>query len=179
MSPIKPMRPMGSPCTRRSALLPLGHAALLAAATPLFVAGCTSLPGVQAPRVQVVGVERLRAEGAELRLALKLRLQNPNVFALDFEGLWLELDVNGRPLATGLSSEKGSVPAFGEFVLTVPVTVSMSAAMRQVLGLLQPEAVRELPYVLRGRISGGPVAALRYVGGGISFVAEGSLKLPS
>ena len=170
---------MSRPCNRRAALAPLGRAAWLAAATPWLLAGCSSLPGLQPPRVQVAGVERLRAEGAELRLALKLRVQNPNIYALDFEGLWLELDVNGRPLATGLSNEKGSVPAYGELVLTVPVTVSITAAARQVFGLLQPESPRELPYVLRGRLSGGPVAAMRYLGGGISFVAEGSLKLPS
>jgi hypothetical protein len=128
--------------------------------------------------VSVVGVERLRGEGLELRLALKLRVQNVGSVPLTFDGLALDLDVNGRRLASGVLSEAGTVPRYGEQVLTVPVTVSATAAVRQMLGLLDGSAPRELPYVLRGRLSGGPVAGMSLLGAGISFTAEGSLQLP-
>lgn len=172
-------RPGGPHGARRQALRPLAAGLLVAAvAAPLLLAGCASLPGMEPPRVSVVGVERLRGEGLELRLALKLRVQNVGSVPLTFDGLALDLDVNGRRLASGVLSEAGTVPRYGEQVLTVPVTVSATAAVRQMLGLLDGSAPRELPYVLRGRLSGGPVAGMSLLGAGISFTAEGSLQLP-
>lgn len=167
------------PASRRLALQSLaatGIAGTLGVAW--LLGGCTSLPGMEPPRVHVVGVERLRAEGLELRLALKLRVQNMGSMALAFDGLAVDLDVNGRHLASGVLAEAGTVPRYGEVLLTVPVTVSATAAVRQMLGLMDGSLPRELPYVLRGRISGGPVAAMSMAGAGVSFTAEGSLKLP-
>lgn len=133
---------------------------------------------MEPPRVSVVGVERLRGEGLELRLALKLRVLNMGSMPLTFEGLALDLEVNGRRLASGVLSEGGTVPRYGELLVTVPVSVSATAAVRQMLGLLDGSAPPDLPYVLRGRLSGGPMAGLAALGAGVSFTAEGSLKLP-
>jgi hypothetical protein len=168
---------------RRQALRPLGAGLLAglcaaAAGSSLLLGGCASLPGMEPPRVHIVGVERLRGEGLELRLALKLRVQNMGSMPLTFDGLALDLDVNGRRLASGVLSEGGTVPRYGELVVTVPVTVSATAAVRQMLGLVDGSAQGELPYVLRGRLSGGPVAGMSVVGAGVSFTSEGSLKLP-
>jgi LEA14-like dessication related protein len=170
----------GEPGRARRRALRLMAAGLLAGsvAVPLLLGGCASLPGMEPPRVSVVGVERLRGEGLELRLAIKLRIQNMGTMALTFDGLAIDLDVNGRRLATGVTSEPGTVPRYGELVVTVPVTVSATAAVRQMLGLLDGSAPRELPYVLRGRLSGGPVAGMSVLGGSVSFSAEGSLQLP-
>jgi LEA14-like dessication related protein len=164
---------------RRQALRPFAAGVLaVVAAAPLMLGGCASMPGVEPPRVSVVGVERLRGEGLELRLALKLRVQNMGSMSLTFDGMAIDLDVNGRRLASGVTSEPGTVPRFGELVVTVPVTVSATAAVRQMLGLLEGSTPRELPYVLRGRLSGGAVAGMSVLGGSVSFRAEGSLQLP-
>ena len=164
---------------RRHALRLLAPTCLAGALGSLaLLAGCTSLPGMEPPRVHVVGVERLRGEALELRLALRLRVQNMASMPLTFDGLSVELDVNGRRLASGVLAEGGTVPRYGELVVTVPVTVSATAAVRQMLGLMNGPTPAELPYVLRGRISGGPVAGLSVVGAGLSFTSEGSLKLP-
>jgi LEA14-like dessication related protein len=141
------------------------------AAAPLFVAGCATLQGQEALRVNVVGLEKLEGEGFELRFAVKLRVQNPNTSGVDFDGIALDLDVNGRALANGVSSARGSIPRFGETVVTVPVSVSAIAAVRQMLGLIDGNAKGELPYKLRGRLGGG-------VFGSQSFSSEGTLKLP-
>ena len=175
------MRPSDTPPSttgRRQALRPMAAALLAAAVAAPLLAGCSSLPGLEPPRVHVVGVERLRGEGLEWRLALKLRVQNMGSIPLTFEGLALDLDVNGRPLASGVLAEGGTVPRFGELLVTVPVTVSATAAVRQMLGLMDGSTPRELPYVLRGRLAGGPVAAMAALGAGVSFTSEGSLKLP-
>ena len=84
-----------------------------------LAAGCAGLPGRDPLRVAVVGIDALDGQGLELRLAIKLRVQNPNDSAVEFDGAALELEVNGKPLATGVSDQRGSVPRYGEAVLTV------------------------------------------------------------
>lgn len=168
---------------RRDALRAFSSASLVVAATAAaLLTGCASVPGIEPPRVAVVGVERLPGEGMELRLALRLRVQNVSAVALRFDGLALDLDVNGLRLASGVLAESGTVPRYGETLLTVPVSISATAAARQLLMLMQGSAegspARELPYALRGRLSGGPLPGMSWVGSGVTFTAQGSLKLP-
>jgi LEA14-like dessication related protein len=146
--------------------------ALSLAAAPLLVtAGCAGLPGFEPLRVNVVGMDKLAGEGFELRFALKLRVQNPNSMAVDYDGLSLKLDLNGRALASGVSADRGTVPRFGEALITVPISVSAVAAVRQMLGLADGTVRGEMPYVVRGRLGGGVL-------GGVTFSTEGTLKLP-
>ncbi|MBC8649068.1 water stress/hypersensitive response domain-containing protein [Pseudomonas sp. MTM4] len=120
--------------------------------------------------VQVAGIQPLTGEGLELRMAVKLRVQNPNDMALEYNGVALDLEINGRRLASGVSDERGSVPRFGETVLTVPVTISAFSAARQALGLAEDIGMEEVPYVLRGKLAGGLFGTQR-------FVEKGTLDL--
>ena len=142
----------------------------LVAIVALLLSGCASWVA-QPPQVQVVSLERLAAEGFELRFTLKLRVQNPNSAAIQWEGLALDLDVNGRPLATGVSAASGQVAGFGEAIISLPVSVNAVVAVRQMLGLLDGSPRGELPYVIRGRLGGGALGAT-------AFTSEGVLKLP-
>jgi LEA14-like dessication related protein len=146
-------------------------AAALAAGLATAMAGCALMPGQEPPRVNVVGLERLEAEGFELRFVLKLRIQNLNARALPYDGLWIELDVNGRQLASGVSDAKGEVPRYGEAVISLPVSVHAVAAVRQLLGLSDGTPRGELPYAVRGRLGGAMM-------GGVRFNSEGVLRLP-
>lgn len=164
---------------RRRALAAAGRAGLgIAAITAAAgLGGCAALPGsARPPQVHVVGVERVPGESLEQRLSLRLRIQNPNAEPLDFNGLSLTLDVNNRPLAVGVSAEFGSVPRYGEALITVPVTVSASSSDRQMLGLVDGLPRGELPYLLRGRFAGGRMA--RWFGFEPTFATEGALRLP-
>src|SRR5207244_12173889 len=99
-----------------------------------------------------------------------LRVQNPNDAALDFDGISIELEVRGSPFATGVSDERRSVPRFGEIVISVPVSVSALAVVRQAIGL----ATSERPivdYTLHGRLAG-----TRF--GGLRFESKGEIDVP-
>jgi LEA14-like dessication related protein len=151
-------------CRRLAAL---ACALLLAAA----LGGCASLTQRDPVRVHLAGVEPLAGQGLELRFLVKLLVQNPNETPIDYDGVALDLEVNRKLLASGVSDQKGSVPRFGEAVLGVPVTISAFAAVRQALGLAEGQSLENMPYVLSGKLAGGPFGVLR-------FADEGTLSLP-
>ena len=127
------------------------------------VAGCASFAGHDPVRVQLAGLQPLPGEGLEWRMLLKLRVQNPNDVAIDYDGAAVELQLRGQAVASGVSDERGSVPRFGETVLTVPVTISAFSAARQALGLAENIGMDEVPYVLRGKLAGGLFGTQRFV----------------
>ncbi len=136
-----------------------------------LLAGCSALGGREPPNLHVVGLEPLPGEGLEMRFALKLRVQNPNTTPLSYDGIALELRVNDRPLASGVSAQRGSVPRFGEVLLEVPVSVSAFAVARQALGLARDARLESVPYVLRGRLAGAGLF------GGQRFSSTGLIDL--
>ncbi|WDD96187.1 LEA type 2 family protein [Burkholderia sp. FERM BP-3421] len=145
---------------------------LLALAMLLMLGGCAALSGRDPVRANVVGLEPLAGQGLEARFNVMLRLQNPNDSALDYDGVSLDLEVNGKAFATGVSDARGTVPRFGEAVIAVPVTVSAFAVARQAFGLADVAGAGKLPYVMRGRLGGGPF-------GGARFHDAGELSLPA
>jgi LEA14-like dessication related protein len=138
----------------------------------LSLSACALFPHRDPLNINVVGIEPLPSEGLEMRFAVKLRLQNPNETAIDYSGAALDLEVNGRTLATGVSDQSGSIPRFSERILSIPVSISAFSVLRQTLGLSQTQSLDNLPYVLKGKLAGGLFGTLR-------FVDRGTLDLPN
>lgn len=145
--------------------------ALALAAASMALTGCASLTGAEAVRVNVVGLEPLPGELMEARMALKLRVQNPGDVAVDYDGISVELDVRGNSFASGVSPEKGSIPRFGEVLISVPVSVSALAVLRQVAGMASGNGSNRIEYALRGRLAGSGF-------GGVRFSSNGEIELP-
>jgi LEA14-like dessication related protein len=137
----------------------------------LLLSGCAALQGPQPVDVIMVGVEPLRGEGLELRMRVKLRVQNPNDMAIDFNGVSLRLDVQGKPFATGVSSAAGSVPRFGEAIIEVPVSISVFRIARQAMGIAANEFRGKLAYEMSGQLAGPAFSSMR-------FTSKGELTLP-
>ena len=97
------------------------------------LSACSGLPfNAQAPRVSVADVE-IRSLGLlEQKLDLGLRVANPNDFDLRIEALDFELEVNGRPFATGLSRVSTLVPAASMSVLRVDAIIQSKNLIRQI-----------------------------------------------
>ena len=137
----------------------------------LSLSACALFPNRDPVNFNVVGIEPLQGQDMEVRFALKIRVQNPNETPIDYNGVALDLEVNGQPLASGVSDQSGSIPRFSETVLTVPVSVSAFSVLRQTLGLSQTQTLNNLPYVLRGKLAAGLFGTMR-------FVDSGKLRLP-
>lgn len=133
--------------------------------------GCASFGQRDPVSVQVVGIDPLPGEGLEGRFSLKLRVQNPNEQAIEYDGLSVELEVRGSRLASGVSDARGTVPRFGEKILALPVTVSIAAMIQQAIGLSAGQS-GNVAYVLRGKLGGTSFGAMR-------FETHGELQLPA
>jgi LEA14-like dessication related protein len=137
----------------------------------LLLGACATVPGRDALQVSVAGIESLPGEGMELRMLVKLRVQNPNDAPLDYDGVYLRLDVLDKTFATGVSSERGTVPRFGETVIGVPVTVSAMRMVTYALRMLDGKPIDKLHYKLEGKLSGAGFGSTR-------FESQGELALP-
>lgn len=150
--------------------------ASLRAVLTLFVAvimlgGCASLTR-DPVRVTVAGLEPIAGQDLEMRFNVKLRVQNPNDTPIEYNGIALDLELNGKPFASGVSDRAGAVPRFGEAVLDVPVSVSAFNAARQAWSFADAASAGEMPYALRGRLAGGVLGTVR-------FTDAGMLSLPA
>jgi len=138
----------------------------------LLLGGCASLQRSEPVQVMIAGVEPLQGEGLELRMLVKLRVQNPNDVPLDFNGVSIQMDVQGKRFATGVSDAVGSVPRFGEAIVAVPVSVPVISIVRQAIGIMTDGAPGKLVYEMTGRLAGpGP--------GSVYFESSGEFSLPA
>jgi LEA14-like dessication related protein len=148
---------------------------LLLAVASLLTA-CASLQQRDPLQVTVAGIEPMQGQGMELRMLVKLRVQNPNDAPIDYDGVSLKLDVQGKTFATGVSDESGSVPRFGESVIAVPVTTSAMRMVRQALGMMGDKGTGtgapKINYSLTGKLNGPTFGAVR-------FESKGDLELPT
>lgn len=147
------------------------RALLVTLAFLLALAGCASLQNKDPLQVTVAGIEPLQGQGFELRLNVKLRVQNPNDTPVEFNGVAVEMNVQGKTFATGVADLSGTVPRFGESVLTVPVTISAFRMARQAMGLMKGGSVNKIDYEMKGKLSSG-FSPTR-------FVTQGSFDLPA
>ena len=147
--------------------------ALLSFTAALMLSACATFPGSEPLQVTVAGIESLPGEGLEFRMMVKLRVQNPNDAPVEYDGVYVKVDVQGSTFATGVSDERGSVPRFGESVIAVPVTVSaLRVAARAIGFFLDGRSVDKINYNLTGKLD-GPVF------GSTRFDAQGEFTLPT
>src|SRR5574340_452588 len=152
--------------TSRSALL------VLFAFGALLFGGCASLQGREPIQVIMAGVEPLQGEGLELRMLVKLRIQNPNDLALDFNGVSVQMDVQGKRFATGVSDAVGSVPRFGETIVDVPVSIPVFRIASQAIGVMAKEYHGKLTYEMSGKLAGPALSS-------VHFKSSGEFTLPA
>jgi len=117
----------------------------------LCLAGCASLRPLQIvpPEISVINIVPMSATLFEQRLRVDLRVQNPNDFNLSLAGLDFQLAVNGSELARGLSNEAVIVPHLGDSLVSVVITTTALAWIRQ---LRTFAATQEMNYALTGHI---------------------------
>ncbi len=138
----------------------------------LGLSACALFQARDPLNISVIGIDPLPGQDLELRMAVKIRVQNPNETPVDFNGIALNLEVNDQPLAAGVSDQRGHIGRYDEAVIVVPVSITAFAFLRQAYGLSRVESLQGLPYVLRGKLASGPLGTVR-------FANKGKLDLPA
>ena len=144
-------------------------AAVIAIVTLLGAWGCATLRDPL--DVTVAGIEPLQGEGMEIRMLVKLRVQNPNDAEINYTGAAVNLDVQGKTFASGVSDTAGTVPRFGEAVVAVPVSISVLRMVRQVMGMADGKPMDKVQYEMSGKLQTGSLSA-------VHFSTSGVLELP-
>ena len=137
--------------SRRAAPRLRTRAAIGLAALALSLAGCASMAPREPIEVHVARITPLASTAFEHRLRVDLRLRNPNNRAYEIEGLRFVLDVNGRRLASGMSSAAATLPRLGEVVVPVTTSTSLVDLVNQVVAFGRLEQPR-FEYALRGKL---------------------------
>ena len=124
------------------------------AAALLLTGGCTSLAARDPLDVTVAGIEPMpeKGEGLELRLLVKLRVQNPNSTPFSYDGAYVKVEVQDKTFASGVSNAGGTIAGFSESVVEVPVTVSMFRMVRQVMGMKDGAPADQITYSMIGKL---------------------------
>jgi LEA14-like dessication related protein len=152
-----------NPMSRKSLVTLLVAALLLAS-------GCANMPQRDPVEVYVVGVEPLQGEGLELRMLIKVRVQNPNDTPIEYDGVAISMDVQGKTFASGVSDAAGTVPRFGEAVINVPVSVSAFRMARGAANIFNSNT-DSIEYALKGKLAGPLFKSVR-------FTSKGNVSLP-
>lgn len=143
----------------------------LLSALMLLTSGCASMTRRDPVEAYVVGIEPLQGAGLELRMLVKLRVQNPNDAPIDYNGVSVSMSVQGRRFASGVSDAAGSVPRFGESVIDVPVSISAFRLVGRAMEVLGSESTGKIQYELRGKLGGAAFNSVR-------FHSKGEMELP-
>lgn len=140
--------------------------------------GCATLSPRDPLNIDVAGIEPLPGEGLEMRMAVKIRVQNPNDDEVKFTGAALTLFLNESKLGTGVSGEGGTVPRFGETVISIPVSISAFSAAQQLFGIMGGTTTSDLTYRVTGKLQGDSFNSVKFSGEG-KFQIPGTEVLPA
>ena len=137
-------------------IVPRLLAVTVVALTLLSLQGCAIFQRSDPLQVTVAGIEPMegQGQGLELRLLVKLRVQNPNDAPIDYNGVAVEMIVQGKTFATGVSDASGTVPRFGESVIAVPVTASAFRMLGEAFTLFRSGSSGKITYEMTGKLNG-------------------------
>jgi len=106
-------------------------------------------------------------------MLVKLRVQNPNDSPVEYDGVFLKMEVLDKTFATGVSDQRGTIPRFGDAVVSVPMTVSTMRLALDALSLFASGGAlpEKITYRMEGKLN-GPLF------GSTSFQAAGEFAMP-
>lgn len=117
--------------------------------------GCAG-PGktLEPPRAQLAGIRVNALRMFEATFQVEVRLFNVNDVPLEIKAVDCELEVNGKPFATGVSKNAVQIPAYGSDIVSVELYSSFVEVLKGAMDMGKEERLR---YRLKGRVhlSGG------------------------
>ena len=123
---------------------------LTLAYTLAVMVACSTLPrDFETPKFSVANIAPKDMSVFEQRFDVQLRIQNPNNFDLDINGIRFDIDLNDKEFGNGMSGQKVNVPRFGSEVVTAEVITGLGSFLRQAQGM--SSGVTKVRYRLKGK----------------------------
>lgn len=105
----------------------------LALAGALALAGCAVPHGLdKPPQVTLVNLQPVQIRLLEQRYLVTIRIMNPNPVALPIDGLEYAISINEAAFAHGVSSQRVTVPAYGEKTIELGVSSTLARLFDQI-----------------------------------------------
>lgn len=148
---------------RGSACLALFAIALLGA--------CSTLPSkLEAPQVNLVGIQMMSTDMFAQKFRVRVKVENPNDLELPVKGLEYQILLMGDSFAEGNSMDRFVLPANGEAEFDMVVTTNFVSSLGRLISrvgggklenldyeisgdvLLEKGMVRKIPFAHRGQV---------------------------
>jgi LEA14-like dessication related protein len=128
------------------------HAPVLLALAAVFISGCAAMiRQPEPPQVTLTGISLTSVSLFEQSFRVKLRLQNPNNYALPLDGFQLDLKLNDQPFLTGTSTDSVTLPRLGSATVEMDAVSKLAGLLQQIMAVASGET-RRVHYSLTGKI---------------------------
>jgi LEA14-like dessication related protein len=107
---------------------------LLTAIAAMGLAACASPDYPEPPEVVLLSLVPTDVSLMEQKVAVSLRVRNPNNAAMKVEGLRYTIDIAGKTFAKGTSDAEATVPRLGEVEVDGVGRIATADLIRQVVG---------------------------------------------
>ncbi|MFQ5995741.1 MAG: LEA type 2 family protein [Acidiferrobacterales bacterium] len=136
--------------------------------------GCAAAPTqLDQPHVTLAGVWLMDTNLLEQRYQIRLRIQNPNPFRLEIDGLEYEVEINDQVFARGVSDQRVAIQRYSTALVEVEAISTLADVMRQLMAPPKTGQVESFRYRVRGKLS------VRSHDTVLPFDHHGEITLPS
>ena len=126
----------------------------------LFVVACAALLGacsslgskLEAPSLELVGVQMLSTDMFAQRFKVRVKVINPNDLELPVKGLEYTILMMGDSFAEGMANESFLLPAMGEAEFDMLVTTNFVSSFGRLLSRVQGGKLENIDYEITGKI---------------------------
>ena len=126
---------------------------LFVAACAVLLAACSSLGSkLEAPSLELVGVQMLSTDMFAQRFKVRVKVINPNDLELPVKGLEYTILMMGDSFAEGMANESFLLPAMGEAEFDMLVTTNFVSSFGRLLSRVQGGKLENIDYEIAGKI---------------------------
>jgi LEA14-like dessication related protein len=126
---------------------------LFMAACIAVLAACSTMGSkLEAPRLELVGVQMLSTDMFAQRFKVRVKVANPNDLELPVRGLEYTILMMGDSFAEGMSTEAFVLPALGEAEFDMLVTTNFVSSFARLLSRVGGGKLENIDYEITGKI---------------------------
>jgi len=126
---------------------------LIVLACALLLGACTTLGSkLEAPQLELLGVQMLSTDMFAQRFKVRVKVVNPNELELPVRGLEYTILMMGDSFAEGMSDHSFVLPALGEAEFDMMVTTNFVSSFGRLLSRVQGGKLENIDYEITGKV---------------------------